>query len=78
MELKIGRNNFQIDEDDIFMDNGACIQLITQPISKGFRSYNPVLSKSAEKTLKSMPHTKVRAEDKLTECYYIQLKFQQG
>jgi len=30
MKLKIGRDEYEITCSDIFMDNGACVQLITQ------------------------------------------------
>lgn len=73
IELKIGREIYTITPDDKFLDNGACIQLLTQPIKKGFRSYRPVLSKRAARELQSQPHTRVKATDKLSECYYIQL-----
>ena len=29
MELKIGRHTYNITEIDMFMDNGACIQLLS-------------------------------------------------
>jgi hypothetical protein len=29
-ELKIGRDTYQITENDRFLDNGACVQLVTQ------------------------------------------------
>lgn len=36
--IKIGRNEYEITPDDRFMDNGACVQLITQ---KGpFKKWN--------------------------------------
>jgi len=30
MNIKIGRHTYEITADDIFMDNGACVQLMTQ------------------------------------------------
>lgn len=56
LTLKIGRNKYDITENDKFLDNGACIQLLTQNKNKpgawGRRPV-PVLSKMAEKELKA-------------------------
>ena len=60
LELKIGRHTYTITNKDKFMDNGSCVQLLTQskePASFGFRP-NPILSKRAIKKLLSIPHTK--------------------
>ena len=45
--LKIGRNEYGITSDDIFLDNGVCVQLLTQSAERSTRSGkpNPVLSK---------------------------------
>jgi hypothetical protein len=53
MELKIGRNLYQITEDDIFIDNGACVQLLSQSKEKSRwgRRPNPRLSKRAIKEI---------------------------
>lgn len=53
MDLKIGRHKYVITENDSFMDNGACVQLLTQSeenSSWGHRP-NPVLSKKAIKEI---------------------------
>ena len=53
MNLKIGKYNYTITEADDFMDNGACVQLLTQSkenTSWG-RTPNPVLSKKAIKQI---------------------------
>lgn len=53
MNLKIGRHTYIITEKDLFMDNEACIQLLTQSKEKsnwGHRP-NPVLSKKAIKEI---------------------------
>jgi hypothetical protein len=47
--LKIKRNEYKITADDEFMDDGLCIQLLTQS-SWGSR-YRPVLSKRAVKEI---------------------------
>jgi len=53
MELKIKRNVYEITREDEFMDNRACVQLLTQ--SKERASWgkrpSPVLSKRAEKEI---------------------------
>lgn len=49
MKLKIKRHEYKISRDDTFMDNGACIQLLSQskePSAWGKRP-DPVLSKRA-------------------------------
>lgn len=53
LKLKIGRNVYEITENDRFMDNGYCVQLMTQSkeISVSGFSPNPVLSKKAIKEL---------------------------
>ena len=53
MELKIGRHKYDITKEDEFMDNGACIQLLTQSKEKSSwgRRANPVLSKRAIKEI---------------------------
>jgi len=53
MKLKIGRHEYEITEKDRFMDNGSCVQLLSQ--SKGKSSWgkrpSPVLSKKAVKEI---------------------------
>jgi len=58
MKLKIGRNEYEITCSDIFMDNGSCVQLMTQ--SKGRLSWgsspSPVLSQKAIKQINKYDH----------------------
>ncbi len=58
--LKIGRHSYDITEDDCFMDNGNCVQLITQ--SKEYAGWgrwaNPVLSKRAIKEISKLDRVK--------------------
>jgi len=58
--MKIGRYEYKITEGDKFIDNGACVQLVTQ--SKENSTWgvtpNPVLSKRAIKELKEMNYEK--------------------
>ncbi len=53
VELKIGKHKYKITSNDEFMDNGACIQLISQ--SKELTSCghcpHPVLPKAAVKAI---------------------------
>ncbi len=54
MKLKIGRYEYEIDERDKFLDNGACVQLLTQ--SKEVDSWGrprafPKLSKALAKKI---------------------------
>lgn len=54
MIVKIGRNHFDITEDDVVLFNGAIWQLISQRIAKGWNEYVPVIGKTkAEKWKKT-------------------------
>ena len=63
MNLKIGRYEYIITAKDKFMDNGACIQLLTQSKEKSTwgRRPSPVLSKRAIKEIKE--YTKIQHQD---------------
>jgi hypothetical protein len=54
--LKIGRHSYTITEIDIFMDNGACVQLLSQSKETPDlgRRPNPVLSKRAIKEMSAL------------------------
>lgn len=45
IDLKIGRNTYNIDENDIVMDNGACIQVITKMTGAAWREHPVIMSK---------------------------------
>ncbi len=45
VKLKVGRKIFDINENDLILDNGACYVLVTQKVTKGFSSYLPTVSK---------------------------------
>jgi len=51
--IKIGRAEYYITEDDIFLNNGSCVQLLTQSKEKSDwgRRPNPVLSKRVIKQI---------------------------
>lgn len=53
MKLKIGRHTYDITKDDRFIDNGACVQLLTQGRDFDGRGgiKTPVLSKAAVKKI---------------------------
>ncbi len=52
VKLKVGRNIFDIDENDLILDNGACYQIITKKIGFGFNKSTPIMSKKLFKDLK--------------------------
>lgn len=55
MLLKIGRHEYEITRSDVFMDNGACVQLLSQhkDVGEWGRPKTPVLSKRAVKEISS-------------------------
>ncbi|MBT9788738.1 hypothetical protein GPK90_05180 [Clostridium sp. MCC344] len=53
MEIKIGRNIYDVNERDLLLDNGACFQLVTSSCGIGLDSQSPAkLSKKLVKDLK--------------------------
>ena len=55
MILKIGKHKYQITKKDQFMDNGACVQLLSQskePSDWGHRA-SPILSQKAIKQIEN-------------------------
>lgn len=52
VKLKVGRNVFDIDENDLILDNGACYILVTKKIAKGYSSCSPTVSKKLFTELK--------------------------
>lgn len=53
IQLKIGRHEYEITSSDQFMDNGSCVQLLTQSkeCSVWGKRPTPVLSKRAVKEI---------------------------
>jgi hypothetical protein len=43
--IKCGRIVYELTDGDTVMDNGACLQLITRKIQKGWNSLTPKVSK---------------------------------
>lgn len=52
VKLKVGRNIFDIDDNDLILDNGACYQIITKEIRKGFDRITPKMSSKLFNDLK--------------------------
>ena len=52
VKLKVGRNVFDIDENDLILDNGACYALVTKKVIKGYSSCSPIVSKKLFTDLK--------------------------
>ncbi len=61
LTLKIGRHSYQIKEDDHFMDNGCCVQLLTQSKEKAIygQRHTPVLSKRALREIGKFTHNPI-------------------
>ena len=53
MDIKIGRNIYDVNERDLLLDNGSCFQLVTRITGIGLDSQSPAkLSKKLVKDLK--------------------------
>lgn len=52
VKLKVGRKIFDIDENDLILDNGACYVLVTQKVTKNYSSCSPTISKKLFTELK--------------------------
>ena len=51
VKLKVGRNIVDINEKDVILDNGACYQIITKEVARGWSGYAPTISKNLFKKL---------------------------
>ena len=51
VKLKIGREIYSIDENDMILDNGATYQVVTKEIRRGWSLYSPQMSKTLFKKL---------------------------
>ncbi len=52
MKIKVGKYEYEITKDDLFLDNGACVQLMTQTEEYNWgRPVAPTLSKRAVKEI---------------------------
>lgn len=52
VQLKVGRNVFNIDQNDLILDNGSCYILVTQKVTKNDSSCSPTVSKKLFTELK--------------------------
>ena len=59
LKLKIGRETYDINRADRFLDNGVCVQLLTRPLRRGFSTSYPVLSKLAIKEIAAFDRVEV-------------------
>ncbi len=77
IELKVGKNTYDITKDDLFIDNGACVQLLTQSNEKREWGHhpNPVLSKRAIKELSKYKkiQKKHHYDSKTLEIYSLEI-----
>jgi hypothetical protein len=46
MLVKSGRNEFELTEEDVILDNGSCIQLVTRKVGIGWNQSNAIISKA--------------------------------
>ena len=78
IEIKINRYIKHIDKNDLILDNGSCIQVLTQTGSRGLYGYAPlIMSKRLFKELKNLQFIFVDKEktestnsDKFCLTYY--------
>lgn len=54
VKLKVGRKILDISENDLILDNGACYQIVTQKVCKGFDWHYPIMSKKLFNDLKKL------------------------
>lgn len=54
VKLKVGRDIIELDHKDLILDNGACYQIVTQNVRKGFDSHYPIISKKLFNDLKKL------------------------
>jgi hypothetical protein len=47
---------YDLDDGDTVMDNGACLQLITRKVWKGYGNVSPRVSKAAFKKFRANPN----------------------
>ena len=57
--IKCGRITYNLVDGDTIMDNGACFQLITRTISKGWDRSSPRVSKTAFKKFIDNPNVQL-------------------
>ena len=71
MIVKSGRNEFEITKADLFLDNGSCIQLVTQKTGRGWDLSYPIIAKiNWKKYLPFMELVKSEKQEKFELKYY--------
>jgi len=50
--IKLERNELDINENDLILDNGSCYIIITKKVGTDQNSYHPIISKTDYKDLK--------------------------
>jgi hypothetical protein len=79
MEIKCGRRTFNVTNEDLILDNGACYQLITQKYFQDWYYHTPVVSKTLFKKL--LKYGKIRKSGKkyrarlVNDTYYDLYEF---
>lgn len=75
VQLKVGRNIVDIDENDLILDNGACQQIITKEIGHGFDKQTPRLSKKLFADLKTcgLIYTNEELQQMAKERYFLEV-----
>lgn len=68
MTLKIRNRTFEVDTNDLILDNGACYILITQKIFKNYSHYSPTIPKSTFARL--LKEDKIRLSEKKYKGYF--------
>jgi len=81
MKIKIGRYEYDITEDDKFLDNGACVQLLTQSKEKKHRFDDkpptPKLSDALIKKIKKMELIQHPVATGLEHCKMFSIKIKE-
>ena len=63
MKIKVGRDEYEVSNKDLILDNGACYQLITKRKHSGWNSYAPTIAKTTFK--KMLKDGKIRKSKKV-------------
>lgn len=81
VKLKVGRYIWDIDDNDLILDNGACCQIITKKFGYGFKQVHPIMSKKLFSDLKkcnlifTSEELKQRAIERYGNCVQTYYKF---
>jgi hypothetical protein len=57
--IKCGKNVYELEDGETVMDNGACLQLLTRDVRKGWQTRSPRVSKAAFKAFKADPNVSI-------------------